>query len=56
MKETVTWKRLDADTVNGHTLQVTTTYSSFDQAEIDKLQELIAKKVGQMLVVEGDKK
>ena len=49
------WKRLDADTVNGEMLKITTTYKSFNKGEIDYVQEWCKKAYGSGIIIDtGD--
>ncbi len=52
MKVFTTFKRLMPTTVDGEIIQVITYYSSFDGAEIDKLQEDLKNTIGAGVVTE----
>lgn len=52
MKVFTTFKRLMPTTVDGEVIKVTTYYSSFDGAEIDKLQEDLRNTIGAGVVTE----
>ena len=43
MKIFQSWKRNKPDTLTGESITVTIVYSSFDQSEIDELQERLPK-------------
>ena len=50
MKVATTFERLMPTTADGHILKITTYYSSFDKAEIDKLQEDLRDAIGSGIV------
>ena len=50
MKTTMTWQRLNPDTLSGERLKVTIVYSSFDAREIDELQNTMP---GTFVVYDG---
>lgn len=52
MKTQITWERPLPDTILGEKIVVHTVYSSFDRAEIDKLQEECERRIGYALVGE----
>ena len=52
MLANIRWRRLKPDTTNGEMIELTTTYSSFDKAEIDDLQEWFADKYGSGIVLD----
>ena len=52
MKTQITWERSLPDTILGEKIVVHTVYSSFDRAEIDKLQEECERRIGYALVGE----
>lgn len=54
MRMFTTWRRLKADTVNGDCIQLVITYSSFNKAEIDSLQEVFKQDIGAGLQAEYD--
>ena len=59
MKVATTFERLMPTTADGHIIKVTTYYSSWDKAEIDKLQEDLRNAIGSGIVsydVEEDDK
>lgn len=39
MKQFIKWQNLGVDSVNGHSVQIIYTFSSFDQKEIDNMRE-----------------
>ena len=52
MKVTITFERLMPTTADGHIIKVNTYYSSWDKAEIDKLQKDLQNTVGAGVVTE----
>ena len=52
MKSVTTYRKLKPNTLNGYSIEVSTIYSSFDQREIDALEENLEKTIGTMLVTE----
>ena len=52
MKVTTTFERLMPTTADGQIIKVTTYYSSWDKAEIDKLQEDLRNTIGAGVVTE----
>lgn len=54
MKITTTYRRTNPSSIAGDTIVVTTTYSSFNQQEIDDLEEKLKENVGYCLVLEGE--
>ena len=52
MKVFTTFKRLMPTTLDGEIIRVTTYFSSFDEAEIDKLQEDLKNTIGAGVVTE----
>lgn len=46
MKVMTTFRRLDPNTADGHIIMVTTCFSSFDEKEMDKLQEDLRNTIG----------
>ena len=53
MKEFISYTPLGIDTVNGHKLQITYTFSSFDQSEIDALKEWCHEHISAGLEIDG---
>lgn len=52
LKSCTVWKRLECDTVNGHSIQITHTLSSFNQDTIDKLEKWLKENFGEALISE----
>jgi hypothetical protein len=52
MKITTTYRRTNPSSIAGDTIVVTTTYSSFNQQEIDDLEEKLKAQVGYCLIQE----
>lgn len=52
MKQTVTWNKLEPDTINGHGIQIHYTFTSFDIKEIEKVKKFCEKHIGGGLVFE----
>lgn len=52
MKVATTFERLMPTTADGHIIKISTYYSSYDKAEIDKLQEDLRNTIGAGLVTE----
>lgn len=52
MKIVTTFERLMPTTAEGHIIKINTYYSSFDKAEIDKLQEDLRNTIGAGVVTE----
>lgn len=52
MKVTQTWKRNTPSSAGGYSITVTTTYSSFNQYEIDEIEKKLPKG---MIVLDTDK-
>ena len=50
MLETITYKRNMPDTVHGHSLTITKVYTSFDQAEIDTMEDWAKEMIGAGIV------
>lgn len=50
MKVATTFERLMPTTADGHIIKVTAYYSSWDKAEIDKLQEDLRNTIGAGIV------
>jgi len=46
MKCTQTWKRLKPDTINGHSIEVTTVYHSMDADEVEEMAKICKEKIG----------
>ena len=46
MKQVVTWRRLEPNTISGEGIEVTTTITSFDKKEINALAEVYKKTIG----------
>ena len=46
------YQRYDPDTVSGHKIVVTQTYSSYNEHEIDKLEETLRNTIGLGLITE----
>ena len=55
MKTQITYKRNNPCTMIGECLEVTITYSSFDKAEIDKMEEYYKQNIGYALIVDDSK-
>ena len=55
MKTQLTYKRLNPTTVSGDCLEVKIIYSSFDTAEIDKMEEYYKQNVGYALITDDKK-
>ena len=52
MKQTITYERLKATTVDGDILKVSIYFSSFNKGEIDKLQEGLKDCIGSGIISE----
>lgn len=52
MKVATTFERLTPTTADGHIIKISTYYSSYDKAEIDKLQKDLQNTIGTGLVTE----
>lgn len=52
MKVHTSFKRMEPDTISGESIVLTTVYSSFDSAEIDKLEEQFRKRIGSGIIGE----
>lgn len=50
MKETISFRRLTPDTINGEQIAITYTYSSFNKSEIDKIEEYLRNSLGTCVV------
>lgn len=50
MRQFISWKNLGVDSVNGHSVQIIYTFSSFDQEEIDELRERCKENIADGLV------
>ena len=50
MNKIITFNRLNPDTVNGDSIQIITTYTSFDTREIDKVEEYCKQNIGTYLI------
>lgn len=56
MRQTITYKRLKQDTINGDSIQVTMVYSSFDKNEIDSVEEVFKETIGTGIISEFETK
>lgn len=54
MKVSISWRRDKPDTTNGEKLIVTQTYSSFNQAEINAMEQTLQLQYGNGVVAEYD--
>lgn len=52
MKVSISWRRDKPDSVNGEKLIVTQTYSSFNQAEINSMEQTLRLQYGNGVVAE----
>lgn len=50
MLETITYKRNEPNTIHGHSLTITKVYTSFDQAEIDTMEDWAKEMIGDGIV------
>lgn len=55
MKQHICWRRLERDTVVGDKILVTYTFSSFDTAEIDKMETWCKEFIKEGLILDGVK-
>ena len=46
------YQRYDPDSVSGHKIVITQTYMSYNEHEIDKLEEVLRETIGSGLVAE----
>lgn len=53
MKEHIHWQELEADSVLGGGVQVTYTFTSFDDAEIEKIKKFCKEFIKEGVVVDG---
>ena len=53
MKEHIHWQKLKGDTVDGYGVQVTYTFTSFDFAEIDKMEKWCRDSIKDGIIVDG---
>ena len=45
------YKKINPTTANGYSIQVITTYQSFDKSEIDKVEDILKDSVGALTVI-----
>lgn len=50
MKMFTTYKRNNPDTINGESITVTTVYSSYNEKEIDELENQLRNSIGSGLI------
>lgn len=54
MDHLVTWQKLNPSTMSGYAITVKHTYSSFDMAEINALEEMLKQTIGAGVLIENE--